>query len=121
MRISDWSSDVCSSDLALENWVIAALSRIGIAAYPVPDRLGIWTRDGGEEAKIGAIGVRVRKWVTLHGFSVNITPDLAHFGGIVPCGLPDYPVTRVAKLGHTADFANFDAADRKRNRLNYSH
>src|SRR3546814_14622227 len=87
MRISDWSSDVCSSDLdlgrrgrdvrtyvhALENWVIAALSRIGIAAYPVPDRIGIWTRDGGEEAKIGAIGVRVRKWVTLHGFSVNIT------------------------------------------------
>src|SRR3546814_13918379 len=96
MRISDWSSDVCSSDLdlgrrgrdvrtyvhALENWVIAALSRIGIAAYPVPDRIGIWTRDGGEEAKIGAIGVRVRKWVTLHGFSVNITPDLAPFGGI---------------------------------------
>src|SRR3546814_2383640 len=110
MRISDWSSDVCSSDLALENWVIAALSRIGIAAYPVPDRIGIWTRDGGEEAKIGAIGVRVRKWVTLHGFSVNITPDLAHFGGIVPCGLPDYPVTSVAKLGKTADFATFDAA-----------
>src|SRR3546814_12310609 len=71
MRISDWSSDVCSSDLALENWVIAALSRIGIAAYPVPVRIGIWTRDGGEEAKIGAIGVRVRQWVTLHGFSVN--------------------------------------------------
>src|SRR3546814_5135325 len=110
MRISDWSSDVCSSDLALENWVIAALSRIGIAAYPVPDRIGIWTRDGGEEAKIGAIGVRVRKWVTLHGFSVNITPDLAHFGGIVPCGLPDYPVTSVAKLGKTADFATFEAA-----------
>src|SRR3546814_9822982 len=112
MRISDWSSDVCSSDLdlgrrgrdvrtyvhALENWVIAALSRIGIAAYPVPDRIGIWTRDGGEEAKIGAIGVRVRKWVTLHGFSVNITPDMAHFGGIVPCGL-----------------------DRKSTRLNSSH
>ncbi|RIA37619.1 lipoyl(octanoyl) transferase [Hephaestia caeni] len=95
---------------ALENWVIAALSRIGIAAYPVPDRIGIWTRDGGEEAKIGAIGVRVRKWVTLHGFSVNIAPDLAHFGGIVPCGLPDYPVTSVAKLGKTADFATFDAA-----------
>ncbi len=95
---------------ALENWVIAALSRIGIHAYPVPDRIGIWTRDGGVEAKIGAIGVRVRKWVTLHGFSVNIAPDLAHFGGIVPCGLPDYPVTSVAKLGKTADFATFDAA-----------
>ncbi|HVI99798.1 MAG TPA: lipoyl(octanoyl) transferase LipB [Sphingomonas sp.] len=95
---------------ALENWVIAALSRIGIDAFPVPERIGIWTRDGGAEAKIGAIGVRVRKWVTLHGFSVNIAPNLAHFGGIVPCGLPEFPVTSVAELGKSADFATFDAA-----------
>jgi lipoyl(octanoyl) transferase len=94
----------------LEGWVIAALSQIGIDSYPVCDRVGIWTRQGGEEAKIGAIGVRVRKWVTLHGFSVNVAPDLAHFGGIVPCGLPEYPVTSIAALGKAADFATFDAA-----------
>jgi lipoyl(octanoyl) transferase len=94
----------------LEAWIIAALSRIGIDSYPVCDRVGIWTRQSGEEAKIGAIGVRVRKWVTLHGFSVNIAPDLAHFGGIVPCGLPEYPVTSIAALGKPADFATFDAA-----------
>ena len=95
---------------ALEAWVIAALSRIGIKSYPVRDRIGIWTRQGGEEAKIGAIGVRVRKWVTLHGFAVNVAPDLAHFGGIVPCGLAEYPVTSIAALGKAADLATFDAA-----------
>jgi lipoyl(octanoyl) transferase len=95
---------------ALERWVIAALSQIGIDAYPVCDRIGIWTRQGGAEAKIGAIGVRVRKWVTLHGFSVNVAPDLAHFGGIVPCGLAEYPVTSIAALGKRADSATFDAA-----------
>ena len=95
---------------ALERWVIAALSQIGIDSYPVCDRIGIWTRQGGVEAKIGAIGVRVRKWVTLHGFSVNVAPDLAHFGGIVPCGLPQFPVTSIAALGKPSNFATFDAA-----------
>ena len=95
---------------ALEGWVIAALARIGIAAHRAPGRIGIWTGDGPAEAKIGAIGVRVRKWVTLHGFSVNIAPDLAHFGGIVPCGIADYGVTSVAALGKPGDFATFDRA-----------
>ena len=95
---------------ALEGWVIAALARIGVAAHRAPGRVGIWTGAGSSEAKIGAIGVRVRKWVTLHGFSVNIVPNLADFGGIVPCGLPDYAVTSVAALDGPADFATFDAA-----------
>jgi lipoyl(octanoyl) transferase len=95
---------------ALEGWVIAALSRIGIAAHRAPGRVGIWTGAGPTEAKIGAIGVRVRKWVTLHGFSVNIAPDLADFDGIVPCGLADFAVTSVAALGGPTDFATFDAA-----------
>ncbi|TPG39877.1 lipoyl(octanoyl) transferase LipB [Sphingomonas koreensis] len=95
---------------ALEGWVIAALSRIGIAAHRAPGRIGIWTGEGAEEAKIGAIGVRVRKWVTLHGFSVNLSPDLADFGGIVPCGLADYAVTSAEALGRPTDLATFDAA-----------
>jgi lipoyl(octanoyl) transferase len=95
---------------ALEGWMIAALSRIGIAAHRAPGRIGIWTGGGADEAKIGAIGVRVRKWVTLHGFSVNIAPNLADFSGIVPCGLADYAVTSAAALGNASNFATFDAA-----------
>jgi lipoyl(octanoyl) transferase len=96
---------------ALEGWVIAALGEIGLAAFRAPGRVGIWTLDAeGREAKIGAIGVRVRRWVTLHGFSVNVSPDLSHFGGIVPCGLPDYPVTSLAALNHDTAMETFDAA-----------
>src|SRR3546814_6096181 len=82
MRISDWSSDVCSSDLG--------------------------------EAKIAAIGIRVRRWVTFHGFAINVAPDLSHFGGIVPCGLPDYAVTSLAALGRQASLAEVDECLRAR-------
>lgn len=98
---------------AVEDWVIAALGEVGVAAFSVEGRVGIWTRDpnlGGREAKIGAIGVRVKRWVTLHGFAVNIDPDLTHFGGIVPCGLAEYPVTSLKSLGTKVDMATFDAA-----------
>jgi lipoyl(octanoyl) transferase len=98
---------------ALESWVIAALGTLGVAAWAVPDRVGIWVDDYGHEAKIGAIGVRVRRWVTFHGFAVNIDPALEHFGGIVPCGLPDFGVTSLARLGVDADMARFDAALRE--------
>jgi lipoyl(octanoyl) transferase len=100
---------------ALEGWVIAALAEIGIAAFRAPGRIGIWTMaplpaGGVAEAKIGAIGVRVRRWVTLHGFSVNLSPDLSHFNGIVPCGIAEYAVTSANSLGKAADMARFDAA-----------
>ena len=96
---------------ALEAWVIAALARLGLAAFRAPGRVGIWTLDAdGREAKIGAIGVRVRRWVTLHGFSLNVSPDLSHFAGIVPCGLPDHAVTSLRALGVAADMAAVDAA-----------
>lgn len=95
---------------ALEGWVIAALAQLGIAAFRAEGRVGIWTLDEGREAKIGAIGVRVRRWVTLHGFAVNVAPDLSHFGGIVPCGLPDYPVTSVERLTGTGVMDHLDAA-----------
>lgn len=85
---------------ALEGWVIDTLSDIGVESWRAEGRIGIWTRDvDGGEAKIGAIGVRVRRWVTMHGFSVNLDPDLSHFTGIVPCGIAEYGVTSLAKLG----------------------
>ena len=107
--------DVRSFVHALEGWVIAALAELDITAFRAPGRIGIWTMapvpGGGDvEAKIGAIGVRVRRWVTLHGFSVNLSPDLSHFGGIVPCGIAEYPVTSSESLGKRADMASFDAA-----------
>lgn len=99
----------------LEGWVIATLADFGVQAWAVADRVGIWTRDiDGSEAKIGAIGVRVRRWVTLHGLSVNVDPDLSHFGGIVPCGIADYGVTSLARLGLALAPGAFDEALRAR-------
>lgn len=95
----------------LEGWVIDALAQLGITAFRAPGRIGIWTIDGnGDEAKIGAIGVRVRKWVTMHGFSVNLSPNLSHFDGIIPCGLAEFPVTSADAIGASADQETFDAA-----------
>lgn len=85
---------------ALEGWVIATLADFGVDSWRAAGRIGIWTRDiDGSEAKIGAIGVRIRRWVTMHGFAVNLSPDLAHFGGIVPCGIAEYGVTSLTRLG----------------------
>ena len=96
---------------ALEGWVIDALGHFGVEARRAEGRVGIWCdTQNGQEAKIGAIGVRIRKWVTMHGFAVNIAPDLNHFSGIVPCGISEYPVTSLAALGIEATLADFDAA-----------
>ena len=95
---------------ALEGWMIAALGRLGVEAWRAPGRIGIWVNDGGQEAKIGAIGVRVRRWVTFHGFALNIDPDLSHFSGIVPCGIAEYPVTSLGRLGIAADERMLDSA-----------
>jgi lipoyl(octanoyl) transferase len=96
---------------ALEGWVIDTLSDFGVSSWRVDGRVGIWTRDiDGSEAKIGAIGVRIRKWVTMHGFAVNIAPDLSHFGGIVPCGIGDAGVTSLERLGVKLAFEDWDRA-----------
>ncbi len=98
----------------LEGWVIETLADFGVEARRAEGRIGIWTNDSqGREAKIGAIGVRVRRWVTLHGFSVNIAPDLSHFSGIVPCGISEFPVTSLAALGKQVTMAEFDEALRR--------
>jgi lipoyl(octanoyl) transferase len=95
----------------LEQWLIRALARLGVQARIAPGRIGIWVDDrDGREAKIGAIGVRVRRWVTFHGFALNVAPELEHFNAIIPCGIADYPVTSLAALGVEATLAEVDAA-----------
>lgn len=95
---------------ALEGWMIAALAELGVAAHRAPGRIGIWVGEGPDEAKIGALGVRVKRWVTLHGFALNVAPDLAHFSGIVPCGISDFGVASLASLGKQMSLETVDAA-----------
>ena len=95
---------------ALEGWMIATLDAVGVAARREPGRIGIWTGSGPDEAKIGAIGVRVKRWVTMHGFAINVAPELGHFGGIVPCGIADYGVTSLSALGKSSDINLLDVA-----------
>jgi lipoyl(octanoyl) transferase len=95
---------------ALEGWMIGALQELGVSAHRADGRIGIWVGVGAEEAKIGALGVRVKRWVTLHGFALNVAPDLAHFSGIVPCGIAQYGVTSLDKLGKQIPLMMVDAA-----------
>jgi lipoyl(octanoyl) transferase len=84
----------------LEEWLIRTLARFDVRGERRPGRVGIWVAGaGGAEEKIAAIGVRVRRWITYHGVSINRDPDLSHFEGIVPCGIADRGVTSLAKLG----------------------
>ena len=94
---------------ALEAWVIAALALHGVAGRIIAGKVGVWVDTPVGAAKIAAFGVRVRRWVSYHGLAINVDPDLAHFGGIVPCGLAE-PVTSLAALGHDVGLAGIDAA-----------
>jgi lipoyl(octanoyl) transferase len=94
----------------LEGWMIDTLGELGVAAHRADGRIGIWVGEGPDEAKIGALGVRVKRWVTLHGFALNVAPDLSHFGGIVPCGIAEFGVTSLAELGKQMPLAMVDAA-----------
>jgi lipoyl(octanoyl) transferase len=96
---------------AVEDWVIRTLGALGVEARRADGRIGIWTDDPEiGEAKIGAIGIRVRRWVSLHGFSINVAPDLSHFAEIIPCGISEFGVTSLSKLGISSDMAMIDAA-----------
>ena len=97
----------------LEEWLIAALVRLGVKGERRPGRVGIWVaRPGGGEDKIAAIGVRLKHWVTFHGISLNVAPDLSHYSGIVPCGVQtnEGGITSLAALGLKVGMAEADAA-----------
>ncbi len=99
---------------SLEGWVIAALGELGLEAHRAPGRIGIWVGEGDAEAKIAALGIRVKRWVTLHGFSINVDPDLTHFEGIVPCGISDFGVTSLARERKETSMSRVDAALKRR-------
>jgi lipoyl(octanoyl) transferase len=102
--------DVRGFVAGLEAWMISTLAEFGVKGETREGRVGIWVETGGGEAKIGAIGVRVSRWVTWHGMALNVAPELAHFGGIVPCGIREHGVTSLKALGVDASMAEVDAA-----------
>lgn len=106
----------------LEHWVIDTLGEFGITGHIRDGRVGVWVERPEKsskipgtvaEDKIAAIGIRVRKWVSFHGISINVEPELSHFDGIVPCGLSQYGVTSLVDLGLPVDMADVDVALRK--------
>ena len=101
---------------ALEQWVINTLQEFDIKGERRQGRVGIWVvKPDGSEAKIAAIGVRIRHWVTYHGISINLNPDLSHFSGIVPCGIAEHGVTSFEDLGVQATMRQLDAALERQN------
>jgi lipoyl(octanoyl) transferase len=97
---------VCS----LEGWMIDTLAEFGISAHRAAGRIGIWVGEGPSEQKIAALGIRIKRWVTLHGFAINVAPDLTHFGGIVPCGISEFGVTSMKALGKEMPLMSVDDA-----------
>src|SRR3954454_21923719 len=111
--------DVRAYVAGLEQWIIRTLAAFNVRGERREDRVGVWVKrpdkGAGFEDKIAAIGVRLRRWVSFHGISINVDPDLSHFGAIVPCGVADprYGVTSLADLGHPMRMAEFDVALRR--------
>ena len=119
MDLNRRTKDVRCFVRALENWVIAALAEFNVKGEIRPGRVGVWVvradkapnADGTPcEEKIAAIGVKLRRWVSFHGISINVEPDLSHFGGIVPCGIREHGVTSLVDLGLPVTMADLDAA-----------
>jgi len=105
--------DVRAYVSALEAWIIGTLARLGVVGERREDRVGVWVKHsgaGGREDKIAAIGVRIRHWISFHGVSLNVAPDLSHYSGIIPCGIHQYGMTSLADLGIAASMDDVDAA-----------
>ena len=109
-RRADVRAYVCD----LENWLIKTLAQMNVKGERRDGRVGIWvTGSDGREEKIAAIGVRLRHWVTFHGVSLNVAPDLSHFSGIVPCGVSAHGVTSLEKLGLPVSMSDVDVMLRR--------
>ena len=110
LNLAARGGDVRGFVATLEQWLINTLAEYGVAGERREDRVGIWVRHDGDESKIAAIGIRVRRGVTFHGVSLNVAPDLSHFDGIVPCGVSAHGVTSLEKMGIAASMADVDIA-----------
>jgi lipoyl(octanoyl) transferase len=100
--------DIRKFIMILERIIVKTFKKFDMDVYPVRDRIGIWIKTNNGEEKIGAIGLKVKKWISLHGISININPELQYFDGIVPCGLSEYNVTSIKKLKKNISIENFD-------------
>lgn len=109
LNLAERGRDLRRFVAALENWIILALGDLGVEAYVIPGKVGVWVKTCGGEAKIAAIGVRVRRWVSFHGIAINIDPDLENYAGIQPCGLLE-PVTSLRSLGKDTEIVEVDEA-----------
>jgi lipoyl(octanoyl) transferase len=105
--------DVRAFVTALEQWIIDTLAVFGIKGERRCGRIGIWVNHNGEDQKIAALGIRLRRWISFHGIAINVSPDLSHFEGIVPCGLPQYGVTSCEALGVSISLEEMDEALRE--------
>lgn len=99
----------------LEKWIILALTELGVKAFTIQGKVGIWVKNRQNiESKIGAIGIRVRKWVTYHGIAVNISTNLNNYSGIIPCGINDFPITSLEEMGINISMTEFDIVLKKK-------
>jgi lipoyl(octanoyl) transferase len=114
LNVAHRGKDVRAFVAELEGWLIDALARFAVSGERRSGRVGIWVRRPGKHAdceeKIAAVGIRLRRWVSFHGLSLNVNPDLEHFSGIVPCGVREHGVTSLADLGVPASMREVDAA-----------
>ena len=108
--LSFWQKDLRRYISFLEAWGVAVLEELGLKGFCCPERVGVWLKTPwGSEAKIAAVGIRIRRWITFHGLAFNVCPDLAHFSGIVPCGLEGFEVTSLHALGYPLSLEEVDA------------
>lgn len=110
MNLHNYQKDVKLYVHNLEQVIINTLKHFGVNGERRQDRIGIWVDNNGKEEKIAAIGIRVTKWHTMHGFALNVNPDLSYFGGIVPCGLSQYGVCSLHSLGIDCTMDDVDQA-----------
>jgi len=109
LNLSNRQKDIRLYVRDLENWMIDSLAHFGVKAMTFPGKVGIWVNTSENKlAKIGAIGIRVRKWVAYHGIAVNVSTNLDKYCGIIPCGIHDFPVTSLHELGIKIDLQEFD-------------
>lgn len=92
----------------LEQWIINTLAHLHLECYTIKDMVGIWTMHNNTHAKIAAIGIRVKKWITYHGIAVNISTNIENYSGIIPCGINNFPVTSLKELGIEISMKDFD-------------
>jgi lipoyl(octanoyl) transferase len=109
LNLKERGGDVRAFVAALESWIIRTLSEFGIEGERREERVGVWVKSGESEAKIAALGIRVRRGVTFHGISINLNPELSHFDGIVPCGVSEHGVTSIAALKTSVTMHDLDS------------